>query len=72
LGLLDETKEEEDYGMDVCIGIEERKLVKIEEEDQGMECEFNPSMLNWNLDYDDESAAVLLGGSTSTDQKDEE
>ncbi|KAL6175316.1 hypothetical protein ACLB2K_051957 [Fragaria x ananassa] len=73
LGLLDETKEEEDYGMDVRIGIEERKLVKIEDEDQGMECEFNPSMLNWNLDYDDESAAVLLGGSTtSTDQEEED
>ncbi|KAK9926281.1 hypothetical protein M0R45_023522 [Rubus argutus] len=59
--------------MDVCdIGIEERKLVKVEEEDQGMECEFNPSMLDWNLDYDDESAAVLLGGGTSTDQEEEE
>lgn len=73
LGLLDGTKEEVQYGMDVCdIGIEERKLVKVEEEDQGMECEFNPSMLDWNLDYDDESAAVLLGGGTSTDQEEEE
>ncbi|PRQ16546.1 putative transcription factor C2C2-CO-like family [Rosa chinensis] len=73
LGLLDGTKEEEDHGMDVCIGIEERKLVKIEEEeDQGMECEFNPSVLDWNFDYDDESTAVLLGGSTNTDQKEEE
>ncbi|CAB4281285.1 unnamed protein product [Prunus armeniaca] len=83
LGLLDDSKLEGDGGVDVCMKNvdinEDRKAVKVEEEAEGME--FNPSMLDWNSDYElrlsssplpmggeEEEKVVFLMGAQSSDE----